>query len=62
MDRLELRRVAVYPSVETNEIVILIGNFSIPSGLRVAEAALSNQQVCLNLIRVIIEIWEFDLR
>ncbi|CAM8876778.1 unnamed protein product [Rhodiola kirilowii] len=45
MDRLELRRVALYPSVETSEIVILIGNFSIPSGLRVAEAALANQQV-----------------
>ncbi|CAM8876689.1 unnamed protein product [Rhodiola kirilowii] len=45
MDRLELRRVAFYPSVETSEIVILIGNFSIPSGLRVAEAALANQQV-----------------
>uniref|UniRef100_A0A7N0VGE8 Chloroplast sensor kinase n=1 Tax=Kalanchoe fedtschenkoi TaxID=63787 RepID=A0A7N0VGE8_KALFE len=44
MDRLELRRVAVHPSLDTAEIVILIGNFSIPSGLRVAEAALSNQQ------------------
>lgn len=45
MDRLELRRVAFDPSVETTEVVILIGNFSIPSGLRVAEAALLNQQV-----------------
>ncbi|CAM8876779.1 unnamed protein product [Rhodiola kirilowii] len=50
MDRLELRRVALYPSVETSEIVILIGNFSIPSGLRVAEAALANQQVELSAL------------
>jgi len=45
MDRLELRRVAYYPTVNGSEIVILVGNFSVPAGLRGAEAALSNQQV-----------------
>ncbi|KAK6930946.1 hypothetical protein RJ641_002739 [Dillenia turbinata] len=45
MDRLELRRVTVYPQgTNDSDIVILIGNFSIPTGLRAAEAALSNQQ------------------
>ncbi|XP_057948785.1 chloroplast sensor kinase, chloroplastic [Malania oleifera] len=44
MDRLELRRVALYPGVSADDVVILIGNFSIPTGLRAAEAALSNQQ------------------
>uniref|UniRef100_A0A7C9EFK0 Histidine kinase domain-containing protein n=1 Tax=Opuntia streptacantha TaxID=393608 RepID=A0A7C9EFK0_OPUST len=44
MDRLELRRVAYYPTVNGSEIVILVGNFSVPAGLRGAEAALSNQQ------------------
>lgn len=44
MDRLELRRVAYYPAMNGSEIVILVGNFSIPAGLRGAEAALSTQQ------------------
>ncbi|XP_052205059.1 chloroplast sensor kinase, chloroplastic isoform X2 [Diospyros lotus] len=42
MDRLELRQVAVCPGVDAADIVILIGNFSIPTGLRAAEAAISN--------------------
>ncbi len=46
MDRLELRRVTVYPGgVDVSDTVIIVGNFSIPTGLRAAEAALSNQQV-----------------
>ncbi|GAB4829254.1 hypothetical protein Ancab_018920 [Ancistrocladus abbreviatus] len=45
MDRLELRRVTFYPRVDGSDIVILLGNFSIPTGLRAAEAALSNQEV-----------------
>ncbi|XP_061365716.1 chloroplast sensor kinase, chloroplastic [Gastrolobium bilobum] len=48
MDRLELRRVAVYPGDAesvTEGIVILVGDFNIPAGLRAAEAALSNLQV-----------------
>ncbi|XP_018717071.2 chloroplast sensor kinase, chloroplastic isoform X2 [Eucalyptus grandis] len=47
MDRLELRRVAAHPESNANEsdIVILVGNFNVATGLRVAEAALSNQQV-----------------
>ncbi|CAK9136019.1 unnamed protein product [Ilex paraguariensis] len=44
MDRLELRRITYYPGVNAADIVILIGNFSVPTGLRAAEAALSNQQ------------------
>ncbi|KAL6969377.1 quinolinate synthase [Sarracenia purpurea var. burkii] len=44
MDQLELRRVAVYPGVNAADIVILVSNFSIPTGLRVAEAAISNQK------------------
>ncbi|XP_059633665.1 chloroplast sensor kinase, chloroplastic [Cornus florida] len=44
MDRLELRRVTFYPGVNATDIVILVGNFSIPTGLRAAEAFLSNQQ------------------
>lgn len=46
MDRLELRRVIVYPGrVDVADTVIIVGNFSIATGLRAAEAALSNQQV-----------------
>ncbi|XP_077250538.1 chloroplast sensor kinase [Tasmannia lanceolata] len=48
MDRLELRRVTYYPGAnvaETADIVILIGNFVMPTGLRAAEASLSNHQV-----------------
>ncbi|XP_028114616.1 chloroplast sensor kinase, chloroplastic isoform X4 [Camellia sinensis] len=44
MDQLELRRVTVYPRVNAADIVILISNFSVPTGLRVAEATISNQQ------------------
>ena len=45
MDRLELRRVTLYPSDNAADIVILVGNFSVPTGLRMAEASLSKQQV-----------------
>ncbi|KAK4763938.1 hypothetical protein SAY87_013376 [Trapa incisa] len=47
MDRLELRQVTSYPETEANapDLVILIGNFNVPTGLRAAEAALSNQEV-----------------
>ncbi|KHN06546.1 hypothetical protein glysoja_010890 [Glycine soja] len=46
MDRLELRRVALYPGdAEAEGIVILVGHFNIPAGLRAAEATLSNSQV-----------------
>ncbi|AAG28912.1 F12A21.3 [Arabidopsis thaliana] len=45
MDRLELRRVTCYPSVNAGDVVILVGNFGIPAGLRAAEASLSSQQV-----------------
>ncbi|KAK9117317.1 hypothetical protein Sjap_016264 [Stephania japonica] len=50
MDRLELRRVAFFTGGAnvgggTNEVIVLIGNFGIPAGLRAAEAALSSQKV-----------------
>ncbi|KAJ1405336.1 Histidine kinase/HSP90-like ATPase superfamily [Sesbania bispinosa] len=46
MDRLELRRVALYPEdAEAESIVILVGHFNIPAGLRAAEAMLSELQV-----------------
>ncbi|KAK1578754.1 hypothetical protein Q3G72_032912 [Acer saccharum] len=47
MDRLELRRAVSYPGpgVTEADIVILVGNFNVPAGLRAAEAALSSQQV-----------------
>lgn len=45
MDRLELRRVTAYPGVNAADIVILVGSFSMPTGLRAAEAVLSSQQV-----------------
>jgi hypothetical protein len=46
MDRLELRRVTVYPrGADVADTVIIVGNFSVPTGLRAAEAALSDQQV-----------------
>ncbi|KAG5604779.1 hypothetical protein H5410_026271, partial [Solanum commersonii] len=44
MDRLELQRVILHPRVNATDLVILIGNFSIPAGLRIAEAALSRQE------------------
>lgn len=46
MDRLELRRITSYPGANASDIVILVGTFNIPTGLRAAEAALSNQPVC----------------
>lgn len=49
MDRLELRRVALYPGdgeSDAEGIVILVGHFNVPAGLRAAEAVLSNLQVC----------------
>lgn len=46
MDRLELRRVVSYPVAKAAaDIVILVGNFSVPTGLRAAEAELSSQPV-----------------
>ncbi|KAE8719604.1 Chloroplast sensor kinase [Hibiscus syriacus] len=45
MDQLELRRVTSYPGVKAVEIVFLVGNFTVPAGLRDAEAALSSQQM-----------------
>lgn len=45
MDRLELRRVTAYPGVNAADVVILVGSFGIPAGLRAAESVLSNQQV-----------------
>lgn len=50
MDQLELRRVVSYPGVKATDIVILISNFSVPTGLRAAEAALSSQQVWQSVI------------
>ena len=50
MDRLELRRVIFYPTVDASEIILFIGNFDIPAGLRGAEATLSNLQVGFKLI------------
>ncbi|KAK8627447.1 hypothetical protein V6N13_135058 [Hibiscus sabdariffa] len=45
MDQLELRRVTSYPAVKAADIVFLVGNFTVPAGLRAAEAALSSQQM-----------------
>ncbi|XP_075096620.1 chloroplast sensor kinase, chloroplastic isoform X2 [Nicotiana tabacum] len=44
MDQLELRRITLHPHVNATDLVILTGNFSIPAGLRAAEAALSRQE------------------
>ncbi|KAL8535257.1 hypothetical protein ACS0TY_011035 [Phlomoides rotata] len=44
MDQLELRRITFYPGVNAADIVVLVGTFNIPAGLRVAEAAISSQQ------------------
>ncbi|GMI75049.1 chloroplast sensor kinase [Hibiscus trionum] len=44
-DQLELRRVTSYPGVKAADIVFLVGNFTVPAGLRAAEAALSRQQM-----------------
>ncbi|KAK3005253.1 hypothetical protein RJ639_017019, partial [Escallonia herrerae] len=43
MDRLELRRLTLYPGRDEADIAILIATFSVPAGLRAAEAALSSQ-------------------
>ncbi|KAK2983318.1 hypothetical protein RJ640_016056 [Escallonia rubra] len=43
MDRLELRRLTLYPGRTEADIAILIATFSVPAGLRAAEAALSSQ-------------------
>ncbi|XP_065875189.1 chloroplast sensor kinase, chloroplastic isoform X2 [Euphorbia lathyris] len=45
MDRLELRRITCYPGTNASDMIILVGNFNVPTGLRAAEAALSSQQV-----------------
>ncbi|KAH7681690.1 Histidine kinase protein [Dioscorea alata] len=48
MNQLELRRVACYPGYDKSENVdcaILVANFTLPAGLRSAEAALSKLQV-----------------
>ncbi|XP_051122598.1 chloroplast sensor kinase, chloroplastic isoform X2 [Andrographis paniculata] len=44
MDRLELRRITLYPGVHSADIVVLVCNFGVPAGLRVAEAAIMSQQ------------------
>ncbi|CAN4124005.1 unnamed protein product [Withania somnifera] len=44
MDRLELQRITLHPRVNAADLVILIGNFSMPAGLRIAEAALSRKE------------------
>lgn len=44
MDQLELRRITLYPCASAADIVVLVGTFRIPAGLRVAEAAISSQQ------------------
>lgn len=44
MDQLELRRITLYPCVSAAEIVVLVGTFRIPAGLRVAEASISSKQ------------------
>ncbi|XP_043726082.1 chloroplast sensor kinase, chloroplastic [Telopea speciosissima] len=48
MDQLELRRVILYPRIsipDRADVIVLIGNFGIPTGSRAAEATLSNRQV-----------------
>lgn len=46
MDQLELRRVHCFPGQnDAADIIILIANFSVPTGLRAAEASLSNRKV-----------------
>ncbi|CAL1359987.1 unnamed protein product [Linum trigynum] len=46
MDQLELRRVASLPRTDSDdEIVVLIGNFRVATGLRAAEAALTRRQI-----------------
>lgn len=49
MDQLELRRITSYPGVHAADIVVLVGNFSMPAGLRVAEAAISSQQAWISI-------------
>ncbi|KAI0524543.1 hypothetical protein KFK09_003917 [Dendrobium nobile] len=48
MDQLELRRVIYYPGTgisQNEECVIVVGNFSVPGGLHIAEIAISKQEV-----------------
>ncbi|OMO56056.1 hypothetical protein COLO4_35805 [Corchorus olitorius] len=45
MDQLELRQVMSYPGVKAADVVILVGNFTVPTGLCATEASLSSQQV-----------------
>lgn len=48
VDQLELRRVALYPGINDipeRDTVVIVGNFSISAGLRVAEGFLVKQQV-----------------
>ncbi|CAN1295466.1 Chloroplast sensor kinase, chloroplastic [Linum perenne] len=46
MDQLELRRVvASHPGAESDEVLVLTGNFRIATGLRAAEAALTRRQI-----------------
>ncbi|XP_028550721.1 chloroplast sensor kinase, chloroplastic-like isoform X1 [Dendrobium catenatum] len=48
MDQLELRRVIYYPGTgisQNEECVIVVGNFSVPGGLHIAEIAISRQEV-----------------
>lgn len=44
MDRLELQLITVHPRVNATDLVLLIGNFSMPAGLRIAESALSRKE------------------
>ncbi|WOH16591.1 hypothetical protein DCAR_0936149 [Daucus carota subsp. sativus] len=45
MDQLELRRVHCFPGHnDADDIIILMANFSVPTGLRAAEASLSNRK------------------
>ncbi|KAK9108231.1 hypothetical protein Syun_024242 [Stephania yunnanensis] len=44
-DQLDLRNLSTNVGGGTNEVVVLIGNFGLPAGLRAAEASLSSQQV-----------------
>lgn len=53
MDQLELRRVHCFPGQnDAADIIILIANFSVPTGLRAAEASLSSRKVYLILYNI----------
>lgn len=53
MDQLELRRITFYPGVHVADIVMLVANFSMPAGLRVAEAAISSKQVWICILSLV---------